>query len=476
MKRVVLALIVLIFAFSCTPDKKDPKIVGKWVGNLIINETVSLRIGCDVQLENDSLVATLASIDQGAYGMEINSLSLVGDSLTFVVNRMGVTYTGIFVGDTLIQGHFAQGPRPPLVLNFARADSIPGAPPVRFQNPKKPYPYAEEKIEFVSEITDSKLAGTLTYPKRGKDFPAVLLIPGSGPNDRDETIWGHKVFLVLADYLTRNGIAVLRMDDRGVGESEGDFAEASISDFADDAVASITYLKNQKKVSLSKIGLVGHSLGADIAPLAANRSPDVDFVVLMAGSGITLAETIHFQTNHIYSQRGASAEAIDLNRRVNQAAFDIATQDLDRAVMEEQLTKEFAKLAAELMQLSAEDRSMVELPEVLNPQDYFGFLSDNMRYDLFYNPCDQYEKLGQPILILGGDLDTQVSATQNIPLIQAALSKAGNPQVTEHRFPKVNHLFQTCKTGEVEEYDRIGETIAPIVLETMAAWIGDLGR
>jgi pimeloyl-ACP methyl ester carboxylesterase len=471
MKRYLQSLVLIAFVVSCTPQKEVPKIVGIWIGDLIVNEDVSLRIGFEVISENDSLSATMASIDQGAYGIEVNSISMIEDSVVFSVNAMGATYTGHFVADTLIEGQFAQGDQPPLVLNFARAESIPGAPPKRHQNPTKPYPYQEEEIEFVSSISEFKLAGTLTYPKRGKNFPAVLLIPGSGPNDRDETIWGHKIFLVLADYLTRNGIAVLRLDDRGVGESTGDFGTASISDFADDAVAGINYLRSREDISIGKIGLIGHSLGADIAPLAANRSSEASFVVLMAGSGITLAETIHFQTEHIYTQRGASASAIDLNKRINQAVFDIAAANLDRPAMEDKLTKTFNKLSLELDQISEDDRHKAELPEVLKPEDYYGFLAENMRYDLVYNPCDQLDKIKIPLLMLAGEMDTQVSAEHNIPLMKAALRRAGNEHFTENIFSNVNHLFQTCSTGEIEEYNQIGETIAPEVLKTISDWI-----
>lgn len=470
-KRFLMSLVLIVLVVSCTPQKEVPKIVGIWIGDLIVNENVSLSIGCEVTLENDSLVATMASIDQGAYGLEINNISTIGDSVVFSVNAMGVTYQGHFVADTLIEGHFAQGDRPPLVLNFARAELIPGAPPKRHQNPTKPYPYQEEKIEFVSTISDFNLAGTLTYPKKGKNFPTVVLIPGSGPNDRDETIWGHKVFLVLADYLTRNGIAVLRMDDRGVGESTGEYGTASISDFADDAVSGINYLRSREDISMGKLGVIGHSLGADIASLAANRSSEISFMVLMGGSGITLAETIHNQTEHIYTQRGASPAAIDLNRRINQSVFDVAAMNLDLPAMEAALVMAFEKLAPELEQISPEDRQKAELPAVLKAVDYSGFFADNARYDLVYNPLDQLEQVKIPTLLIAGERDTQVSATLNIPLMKAALYKAGNEHVDENIFPELNHLFQTCATGEIEEYNQIGETIAPVVLQTISEWI-----
>jgi len=464
MNRIVWSFFLVIMLGACARQNPPPRVVGKWVGNLIINENVSLRVGCEVKLVADSLVATMASIDQGAYGIEISSIAVDTDTLMFTVNQMGVTYTGLFKSDTLIEGHFVQGGSPPMVLNFARAESIPGEPPPRHQTPSKPYPYIEENVEFISSITDMKLAGTLTYPKRGKNLPAVLLIPGSGPNDRDETIWGHKVFLVLADYLTRNGMVVLRLDDRGVGESTGDFGSASILDFADDAMEAVDYLKNRKDLPIAKIGLIGHSLGADIAPVAANGNPAVDFIVLMAGSGINFVETIHFQTEHIYSQRGAGREAIDLNRRINQTVFDIAATNKTRPEMEQALGQAFVKLSPELNNISGEDRQKAELPDSLRVKDYAGFFSEHMRIDLFHSPTNELEKLNVPVLLLAGEKDTQISAELNIPLMRAALHKGGNDDFDVSVFPDVNHLFQTCSTGEVEEYNQIGETIAPKVL------------
>lgn len=474
MYRMILVVIMAVVTFSCTPKHDSPKILGAWVGKLIVNENVSLRIGCEFKSENDSIVATMASIDQNVYGIEIDTLRIMGDSIKFSVNQMGVIYNGHFLTDTTIEGEFKQGSRPPLVLNFKKAESIPGAPPVRYQYPEKPYPYIENEVEFTSSISGFKLAGTLTTPKGAKKSAAVVLITGSGPNDRDETIWGHKVFLVLADYLTRRGITVLRMDDRGVGQSGGEYSTASMSDFADDASVALDYLKSRRDLNIGKVGIIGHSLGADIAPLVANRNDVVDFVVLLAGAGIPLSETIHMQTEHIYGIRGASKEAIDLNRRINQAVFDVAAQNIGLKEMQAAISQPFIELSEDLKNISQEDKQKAELPENLNPEDYYGFFTNNMRFDLFYNPSDQLRLLKQPILILGGDLDTQVSTSHNFPLMIAALEESGNEDVTTKVFPNMNHLFQSCKTGEIEEYTQIGETMSPIVLKTISDWIGGL--
>lgn len=470
-KALTLLPLVLLLTGAFNPQEGQPDIVGSWLGTLVVNENVSLRMGLHVQLDRDGLVATFASVDQGAYGIEVAGLLVAGDSVRFEVPSAGIRYTGSFSGPDAVEGHIAQGAAAPLPLDLQRVEAIPGMPPPRHQYPVKPYPYLEEEVVFPGANPGETLAGTLTMPEAGTGFPTVVLITGSGANDRDETIWGHKVFLVLADHLTREGIAVLRVDDRGVGGSTGDFGSASISDFADDAVAAVDYLMGREEIDPERIGLIGHSLGGDIAPLAANRSPDVGFVVLLAGSGITLAETIHLQTEHIYAGRGATAAAIALNRRINQAAFDAAAMEGDLEAREAALAGVLSELAPELSAIGPEDRAKAELPDELLPENYRSFLSGPMRFDLSYDPSDELRRLRLPVLILAGEKDTQVPADLNVPIMEAALAEAENDQVTTARFPHANHLFQTSETGEIDEYLMIGETIAPEVLQTISAWI-----
>jgi pimeloyl-ACP methyl ester carboxylesterase len=467
-------LLAVILTCNAQAQQTPPGIVGSWLGTLVVNENMSLRMGLDVQAEGEGVSATFASVDQGAYGIEVAGLVVSGDSLHFEVPAVGMRYAGRFTGPDAIEGQIAQGTAPPLSLGFERVEAIPGAPPPRHQNPVRPYPYLDEEVTFAGAADGLTLAGTLTLPREGTGFPAVVLITGSGANDRDETIWGHKVFLVLADHLTREGIAVLRVDDRGVGGSTGDFASASISDFADDAAAAVRYLLGREEIDAGRVGLIGHSLGGDIAPLAANRSPEVDFMVLLAGSGITLAETIHFQTEHIYSGRGASAAAIDLNRRINQAAFDASAMEGELEAREVALAEVLSELVPELEAMTPEDRALAELPDELLAENYRTFLTGPMRFDLFYNPSHELRRFRHPVLILAGEKDTQVLAHINVPLMEGALAEAGNESVTTVLFPSVNHLFQTSETGEIDEYLMIGETMAPVVLQMISDWIHGL--
>jgi pimeloyl-ACP methyl ester carboxylesterase len=471
MQRTLLLPLILVVLLSGAFQQSRPDIVGAWVGDLKVNENLTLQMGLDVTFQESAFTATFASIDQGAYGIEVAGLTVSGDSVIFEVPSAGIRYVGTFNGSDSLEGQWSQGSAPSLPLTFHRVDAIPGMPPPRHQNPERPYPYSEDEVFIQGSNPGDTLAGTFTRPHEGGRFPAVLLLTGSGANDRDETIWGHKVFLVLADHLTRQGIAVLRLDDRGVGGSTGDHGTASISDFADDVVAGVRYLSRRGDIDADRIGLIGHSLGGDIAPLAANRTPEVDFMVLMAGSGITLAETIHQQTEHAYSRNGASGAAIDLNRRINQAAFDAAAMESPLEERDRTLAAAFSTLAPELATMSPEEREKAELPDELTTEAYRSFLSGPMRFDLSYDPSGELRSVRLPVLILAGEKDTQVLADINVPIMEAALAEAGNATVTTVLFPDVNHLFQRCETGEVDEYLMIGETISPEVLSTISAWI-----
>ena len=309
-----------------------------------------------------------------------------------------------------------------------------------------------------------------------RKHPAVLLIPGSGPNDRDETIWGHRVFLVLADHLTRQGVAVLRADDRGVGGSTGDFSSATIADFARDACAGVEYLKTRPEIDARKIGLVGHSLGANIAPLAATQSPDVAFIVLMAGASNTLAEGIHLQCQLIYRSEGASEAAIALNQAINEQTFAIIKDEPDDGAAEEKIRDVLERFNPEVAKLSEEDKRRVELSDPLDFAGYRGFLSPAMRFDLFYDTREPLRKVSCPVLAINGDKDIQVPSQVNLKGIEEALKAGGNTNYTVKELPGLNHLFQTAATGAIAEYSKIEETISPSALELISDWIKEQTR
>ena len=323
----------------------------------------------------------------------------------------------------------------------------------RPQNPVKPYPYRAEDLQYANPGAGIKLAATLTIPPGKGPFPAVVLITGSGQQDRDESLLGHKPFLVLSDYLTRKGIAVLRSDDRGAGGSGGDFAIATTADFATDTEAAVAYLKTRPEVDPHRIGLIGHSEGGVIAPMVAARNGDIAFIVMMAGTGVPGDRIVAAQVVAGAEAAGmdheSAAKAGEQERRV----LDLVEHETDPGALRR-------KLGAEL-----------GLPPAQIDAAYRQLTSPWYRYFLTYDPAPALRKVACPVLALDGEKDTQVPAKLNLPAIRQALEDGGNRHFEVDELPGLNHLFQHAKTGAFSEYSQIEETIAPEALEKMAAWI-----
>ncbi|MFC1714130.1 alpha/beta hydrolase family protein [Candidatus Poribacteria bacterium] len=461
---IYLVFLASLITVSSVGDSED--IQGNWMGKL-----GELRVVFRITVNEDGTYTGFTdSPDQDAFDIPVNEVTFENGSVRFEVKSLNVVYEGKLVDGSTIEGEL-KPPDNSLPLKLKRIDEVPVRKHLRPQEPKKPYPYKEEEVVYENKEAGVKLAGTLTLPQSGGPFPAVLLIPGSGPNDRDELIWGHRVFLVLADHLTRQGIAVLRVDDRGVGGSTGDFSTVTIESSAEDALAGVQYLKTRSEIDPEKIGLIGHSYGGEIAPLAAAQSPDVAYIVLMAGSGMTLTEGIHLQTEAIYSLAGASTEAIALNRTINQRIFDILRIEKDDGIVEEKMREVFKELNPQVEELSEEDRRKVELSYPLKFDSYKGFLSPGFRRDLFYDPNAVLAKVKCPVLAIIGGKDTQVPPESNLKGIKEALRSGGNPDYTVKELSGLNHLFQTAQTGAPSEYSQIEETISPIALGLISGWI-----
>jgi uncharacterized protein len=267
---------------------------GIWVGKLSIPHGPTFRVGITISGSGgDSLKATLRIIEQNTGDIPCDRAAYEDGRILLGIKQLALEIEGSAdLEEGAMNVEFRQrGGRFPLVLTKSAVMPILHRP----QEPKRPFPYREEQVEYTNQNAGIKLAGTLTYPDSGEPFTAVVLLTGSGPQNRDEEFLGHKPFLVLADFLTRQGIAVLRADDRGVGGSTGDFQKASTGDFADDALAGLAYLKTRKEIDARKIGLIGHSEGGMTGPIAASRSSEVAFVVMMAGPGIGLCEAVIHQ-------------------------------------------------------------------------------------------------------------------------------------------------------------------------------------
>ncbi len=433
---------------------KPSDIDGTWVGTLDTG-SVKLRIVFHITTTEGGLTATMDSPDQGANGIPVTSVTRDGQSLKLELKQAGGAFEGK-IDDTLttIDGTWTQGAGSvPLILK--RSKNAAELERRRPQNPIKPYPYRDEDVSYGNKSAGIILAATLTIPPGKGPFPAVLLIAGSGPNNRDESVAGHSPFLVLSDYLTRKGIVVLRADKRGVGKSSGNYAAATTIDFAKDAEAGVAYLETRPEVDHHKIGLIGHSEGGVIAPMVAAEDPDVAFIVMMAGSGVPGDDLIVEQTLLIAEASGVSHDEAEKSAAEERKILTLVEQEKDDAELAKKLRIELAGKAPEAT-LNAQIRA-------LSSPWYRGFIQ--------YDPATALRKVSCPVLALIGQKDTQVPPDQNLPVIRKALQAGANKNFEVDELPGLNHLFQTAGTGSPSEYSTIEETMSPSALEKIASWL-----
>ncbi|HSO87874.1 MAG TPA: alpha/beta fold hydrolase, partial [Draconibacterium sp.] len=333
----LLSLTVLLIIFrGFQTSAQDAKWLGIWSGKLDISAT-KLEIIFEVwNDENGKPVAVMDVPMQGAKDIQTIVLKAEADSLVLSVQLIRGSFKGAFINDTTIEGEWKQsGMSFPLNLVKTKTPTELKRP----QTPQRPFPYNEEEVVYENKIAGIKLAGTLTTPQTGNNFPAVILITGSGAQDRDENLYGHSPFLVISDFLTRNGFAVLRVDDRGIGGSEGKTSEATSEDFAGDVMAGIEFLKTRKEINPAKIGLIGHSEGGLIAPMVATKTKDIAFVVLLAGPGIVGEQIIHQQNAKISEKMGLSPDQIQQSKKINEAVFNIILTEIDSVMKIDRLQK-----------------------------------------------------------------------------------------------------------------------------------------
>ena len=340
----------------------------------------------------------------------------------------------------------------------------------RLQMPKGPFPYQEIQVAFPNKAAGNSLAGTLTLPKGDGPFSVVVLISGSGAQDRDETLLGHKPFLVLADDVTRRGVGVLRFDDRGVGGSTGDHGKATSADFATDVEAAVEFLKTRKDVNPKKIGLMGHSEGGLIAPMVAAKIPDdVAFIVLLAGPGVPGDEILAEQSALIMKAMGQDSAVIERGVATSKKIYNILRTEKD----EETIKTSLAALVKETVEnlTDAERKEMGADPAKAVTAQLASIQSPWFRYFLTYDPRPTLAKVKCPVLAVNGEKDLQVPPGQNLPEIEKAVKSGGNDKITIKQFPGLNHLFQTSKTGAPSEYAKIEETFSPDALKVIGEWI-----
>ena len=461
---IVAALTMMIGA--CKNDQIEPKDTqGSWSGTLDVG--VPLRLVINLSSSGDSLMATMDSPDQGTYGIPAGPVTITGNNIVIAVESIAGEFAGKFVNDTLIRGTWSQaGSSFPLTV--VKGAKVPDLR--RPQEPMEPFPYIVGEYSFRNDIFDIELAGTLTIPEGEGPFKTVIMITGSGPQNRDEELMGHKPFLVIADYLTRNGIAVLRYDDRGVGASEGYYDSATSADLATDVAAAFNFLKTVSVVDTLNIGLIGHSEGGLIAPMVASDNKEVAFIVSLAGPGVNGMDVIIRQSEDISRLMGLKQKRIDRSMAVNREIYNIILNEPDNetasAKVEEYLRGYLKKrlIFKKLVDIQVKATMASMTPDAIAWLRFF-FQTD---------PYNYWSKVDCPVLALNGDKDLQVASAVNLPAIVSAVKSGGNERVEGIELPGLNHLFQYSETGNPNEYGSIDETFSPEVLDFIANWINSL--
>ncbi len=441
MKHFFISLFILFTSISLF---SQTNINGVWKGELSMMGSV-LDIYYTIEYENGNYFAFIDVPKQGLRHFPMDSVYFDGLNLKLVNNTLKASYTGFFTMNTFVGNFIQNGMDIPVSL-------IRGEIPVvkRPQTPIPPFPYKEEEVHF------GHLAGTLTLPTGNGPFPAVVMISGSGLQNRDEEVMSHKPFMVIADYLTKNGIAVLRYDDRSVGESKGSAVGATSLDFAEDAKLALNYLKSRKEIG--EVGLCGHSEGGMIAFIIASNSPEVSFVVSMAGTALPGSEILISQQKAIAKASNIPEEYIQEGININKRLYEIVNNHNNN----DDLLKDTLILYLKSIKSIKEDNINEIVKELTNPWMY---------YFITHNPYNDIIKIKVPILAINGTMDTQVVSTLNLPAILKAASHGGNKNITIKYLNGLNHLFQKCTTGSPNEYAQIEETISEEALEMIKDWI-----
>ena len=437
---------------------------GMYQGVLKPTPAISLTLTFTVTGTPDKPGATLDVVEQGVKGFPVTTTTFSGNTVTFALDKIGATFVGKRTPDgKTIAGTFTQGGNPfPLTLTQTDKPLVLDRP----QTPKPPFPYRTVEVLYPNpEAPGVILAGTLTLPPGEKPFAVALFITGSGAQDRDETVFAHKPFAVMADDLARRGIASLRVDDRGVGGSKGDFAGATTTDFAGDVRAGIAFLKTRREIDGKRIGLIGHSEGGVIAPMVAASDAGVAFIVLLAGTGVPGDQVMLAQQKAIVAAMGDGADTLAQNQKYSKGAITAIKSAKDAADAREKV-KVF--LAGEVQAFPKARR-----PAALRQLEA-SFLPWCTPWFLQFVSLDPQTALASvqcPVLAINGSLDLQVLPKQNLPAIAAALKKAGNTDVAVRELPGLNHLLQTATAGSPAEYSVITQTVAPEALALIGDWI-----
>ena len=450
MKNKILFLLLFVALQS------QAQIEGYWKGQIDLGGQ-QLEMAFNIKAAENGYSATLDVPAQGAFDVPVDKTVFQDNHLQMTLSAMGASYSGTLKGEA-IEGEFTQHVMA-FPLNLARGEKE--APKARPQDPQPPFNYRAEEVTFTNKKEGNTLAGTLTIPEGDGPFPALVLVSGSGQQNRDEELMNHRPFWVIADYLSRRGVAVLRYDDRGMGGSTGEVLNATSLDFSYDAEAAFNFLLNQKEINASQVGILGHSEGGIINFMVAERRPEVAFLVSLAGPAVNGIEVLKEQQAAILRAQGMSEEMVQFSGNANAQMFDIIEASNDRV--------EADTLLRQLLKGWGYNEELTE-------QTVGQMASPWMYYFLKYDPTDAIVKTNCPALLLNGSKDLQVLASQNLPAYEKIIAEHGKTNLTLREMPDLNHLFQHCETGSPTEYVEIEETISPEVLEAIVEFVKGIGR
>ena len=448
-KEIVL---VLFLIFSIHLFSQD--IVGDWKGTVDIRGS-KLDIAFHIEKVDTIYTATLDIPAQGLNGAKASNTKVDNTSVIITFSDLKLAYEGVLNDDGEIIGNMKQGGFP-IPLNLKKGTVILNRP----QEPKPPFNYYSEEITFVSNADNVSLKGTLTLPEKNGQFPLVIIVSGSGPQNRDGDMFGHKPYLVLADHLTKNGIAVFRFDERGVGESGGDFGKVTIELSSLDVKSAIDFLKERKEINNDKIGLIGHSIGGVVAPKIASENKKISFLVLLAAPGVPGDQLMLLQKAAFEKDMGLNELQIQQGQKIVKEAYDIIKEaKLDNQSLKDSIHSFYKNKYGNLFP----ENQRKALVNQITSYEVASFIRSR--------PSEYLEKIKIPVLALNGDKDLQVLPKENLAAIKAALDKAGNTNVEIMELKSLNHLFQEATRGSLGEYSEIEQTFSPLALDMITKWI-----
>lgn len=479
MQKLYFSVITCLFSFTAFCQQ----ITGNWEGVLQASGT---EIPVVFHITKDSTgkySATFDSPKQKAFNLACGDVIVKEDSLILMMPIIKGRYAGLLNDDKKkLVGTWYQGPASMPLQMKKTSDAVTTKQIKRPQTPKPPFPYKSEDVEYDNADKSIHFGATFTVPLpdpnvnyfRAPVYPTVLLITGSGKQDRDETIFDHKSFAVIADYLTRQGIAVLRVDDRDIGKTTGNFNTATSADFAKDVEAGLNYLKSRDDVDVNNIGLLGHSEGGMIAPMVASKRSDVKFIVLLAGPGVKISELMEQQSIDMAAANGTSRKQLEKYRLLYRQLVNTIINEPDTA-------KAFSKAVVVFDDWKKDKTDFLvagttgvkdEKSKIKFIQAFVKQLSTPwFNYFLKFDPAEYLTKLNCPVLALNGEKDIQVSAKQNLEAIRSALEKSNNKNFKTMEIPGLNHLFQHCIKCTTDEYSELEESFDPGTLIIISNWI-----